>query len=76
MITQDSINKSNASFQRKITRLKEKCIAIQKSNDLRKYQISRFHDLLDKLLKEKRITKSEIYEYIVKKRVVKLKNKI
>ena len=58
-------------MQKQMNRIKDKCLMYQESNDLKKLQIKQFHNLLNKLIDEKRITLDEIGEYIVKKRVAK-----
>ncbi len=67
-----SQDKKNISqLQRDLNRVKETCNKFRKSNDDRKKQITDLSKFLDKLLKEERITKEEIGEFLKKRRNLK-----
>ena len=65
-------DKIMSTLQKDINRLKGTCARLDKSNTLRKHQITQFNLLVKKLLSEGRITKDEISEFIEKKENVKL----
>ena len=60
--------------EEKIERLRKRVKDLEEINSLRKYQLSQFHNLMDTLIQDGKITKDEIHKFIVKKRIVKLNN--
>jgi len=63
-------SKIRSSYQRDINRIRNKCNKLYISNALRKYQISQFDIFIKKLIKENRITKEEISQFMEKREVV------
>ncbi len=61
------MNKAISSLQKDINRLRKVCDKFNKSNTLRKYQTTQFNLLIKKLLKEGRISKDEVREFIKSK---------
>ena len=67
----ESLAKTNSTFQKDITRLRKTCIKLNISNTLRKHQITQFNLFIKKLLKENRITKEEVSQYMEKRKNIK-----
>jgi len=61
-------DKAVSSLHRDINRLRERIEEYRRMNDDRKLQLTAYSKLMDKLLKEKRITKSEIKQFIQKRK--------
>jgi hypothetical protein len=67
----DNLGKVMSSYQKDINRLKKMCNDYRIINNLRKKQITQFNNFIGKLLKEKRITKDEIKQFMERKQDVK-----
>ena len=63
-------SKIRSSYQKDINRIRKKCNKLYISNALRKYQISQFDIFIKKLIKENRITKEEISQFMEKREEV------
>lgn len=71
-IKDDEMSKANSSHKQEIDRIKKKLNEALRGNALRKKLNANFGDLVNKLLKEKRVTKEEVKKFIGKKKDVKL----
>ncbi|MCK9574796.1 MAG: hypothetical protein WC979_02925 [Candidatus Pacearchaeota archaeon] len=68
----DSESKTRSAYQKDINRLRKTCVKLNLSNELRKYQIHCFDSFIKQLLSEKRITKKEISDYMIKRKDIEL----
>jgi hypothetical protein len=60
--------KITSHLMKDIRRIRKHAEKQMRMNTLRKYQIRKLNDFLNKLLKEERITKNELREYMPKKK--------
>ncbi len=66
----EEYKKASSSLQKVINRVEKFCNSYRQMNDDRKLQITNYNHLLDKLLKEGRITKLEINKFIKKRKEI------
>jgi hypothetical protein len=60
--------KISSTLMKDINRIRKQAERQTKINILRKYQIKKINEFIEKLLKEKRITKQELKKYMPKKK--------
>jgi 3-oxoacyl-[acyl-carrier-protein] synthase III len=68
----ENSDKIRQSLQKDINRIRKTCTQLGESNKLRKHEIKQFNMFIKKLLKENRITKDEISQFMDKKENVKI----
>ncbi len=62
------LSKTTSSLMKDIARIRKTCDKQTRMNILRKHQIKLLNELIEKLLKEKRITKQELKHYMPRKK--------